>query len=130
MGLTERDWKLLGNQALENMEFEIAKKSFYRIRDCRMLLLINELEVFYFLNDFKFLFFKLNILTLFYFIFYKIFKEMKSRGCSIKEIHAFIFAHTFRFREAVQIFQSTNSEHKALEIFSDLKMFDQAQVII
>jgi len=47
LGVTERDWKMLGNDALENMEFTIAKKAFYRIRDCRSLLLINELEVRY-----------------------------------------------------------------------------------
>jgi hypothetical protein len=45
LGVTEKDWKVLGLDALENMEFSIAKKAFYRIKDCRSLLLINEVEV-------------------------------------------------------------------------------------
>lgn len=53
---------------------------------------------------------------------------MRSRGSNKDEINAFILAHTFRFREAVRLLQSMNAEHKALEIFADLRMFDQAQV--
>jgi intraflagellar transport protein 122 len=45
LGVTEKDWKVLGLDALENMEFQVAKKAFHRIKDCRSLLLINEVEV-------------------------------------------------------------------------------------
>jgi hypothetical protein len=45
LGVTERDWKVLGLEALENMNFQVAKKAFHRIKDCRSLLLINEVEV-------------------------------------------------------------------------------------
>lgn len=45
LGITERDWRMLGEEALDHMEFTIAKKAFYRIHDCRSLMLINELEV-------------------------------------------------------------------------------------
>ncbi|KAI1724928.1 intraflagellar transport protein like protein [Ditylenchus destructor] len=97
LGVTERDWKMLGSDALENMEFPIAKKAFYRIRDCRSLLLINELE------------------------------EMHIRGCSLEEMRAVLYAHTRRFREAAQLLQAMNAEQRALEMFADLRMFDQAQ---
>uniref|UniRef100_A0A915D5G1 Intraflagellar transport protein 122 homolog n=1 Tax=Ditylenchus dipsaci TaxID=166011 RepID=A0A915D5G1_9BILA len=97
LGVTERDWKMLGNDALENMEFTIAKKSFYRIRDCRSLLLINELE------------------------------ELHTRGSSVEEMRALLYAYNRRFREAAQLLQAMNAEQKALEMFADLRMFDQAQ---
>ncbi|KAI1715469.1 intraflagellar transport protein like protein [Ditylenchus destructor] len=97
LGVTERDWKMLGSDALEHMEFPIAKKAFYRIRDCRSLLLINELE------------------------------EMHIRGCSLEEMRAVLYAHTRRFREAAQLLQAMNAEQRALEMFADLRMFDQAQ---
>lgn len=45
LGVTEKDWKVLGLEALENMDFQVAKKAFHRIKDCRSLLLINEVEV-------------------------------------------------------------------------------------
>jgi intraflagellar transport protein 122 len=45
LGVTEKDWKVLGLEALENMDFQVAKKAFHRINDCRSLLLINEVEV-------------------------------------------------------------------------------------
>jgi intraflagellar transport protein 122 len=45
LGVTESDWKIFGMEALENFEFEVAKKAFHRIRDSRSLVLINEIEV-------------------------------------------------------------------------------------
>ena len=48
LGVTERDWKMLATEALEHMEFEVARKAFYRIRDCRSLLLVHELTVLFF----------------------------------------------------------------------------------
>jgi len=41
---------MLGSEALENMEFDVARKSFFRIRDCRSLLLVNELIVSFLIN--------------------------------------------------------------------------------
>ena len=45
LGVTESDWKIFGMEALENFEFDVAKKAFHRIRDSRALVLINEIEV-------------------------------------------------------------------------------------
>ncbi|KAI6231946.1 hypothetical protein M3Y95_00435200 [Aphelenchoides besseyi] len=97
LGVTEKDWKLLGLEALENMEFQVAKKSFYRIKDCRSLLLINEVE------------------------------DMKACGKSKEVIRAYIYAYSKRFREASHLLQEAGAEQNALEMFSDLRMFDQAQ---
>uniref|UniRef100_A0A914NIG4 Intraflagellar transport protein 122 homolog n=1 Tax=Meloidogyne incognita TaxID=6306 RepID=A0A914NIG4_MELIC len=97
LGVTERDWKMLGSEALENMEFDVARKSFFRIRDCRSLLLVNELI------------------------------EMKNRGSSINELKAHLYAHNKRFRDCVQLLQQMGAENVALEMFADLRMFEQAQ---
>uniref|UniRef100_A0A914HDV0 Intraflagellar transport protein 122 homolog n=1 Tax=Globodera rostochiensis TaxID=31243 RepID=A0A914HDV0_GLORO len=100
LGVTEHDWKLLGSEALEHMEFEVARKAFFRIRDCRSLLLVNELT------------------------------EMKSRGASADELRAHLYAHSRRFRECVQLLQRLEMEQKALEMFADLRMFDKAQELL
>ncbi|KAL3116899.1 hypothetical protein niasHT_001628 [Heterodera trifolii] len=100
LGVTERDWKLLGTEALEHMEFEVARKAFFRIRDCRSLLLVNKLT------------------------------EMKSRGASMDELHAHLYAHSRRFRECVMLLQRMDKEQQALEMFADLRMFEQAQELL
>ncbi|CAK5048570.1 unnamed protein product [Meloidogyne enterolobii] len=89
---------MLGSEALENMEFDVARKSFFRIRDCRSLLLVNELI------------------------------EMKNRGSSINELKAHLYAHNKRFRDCVQLLQQMGAENVALEMFADLRMFEQAQL--
>ncbi|CAD5225649.1 unnamed protein product [Bursaphelenchus xylophilus] len=97
LGVTEKDWQLLGIEALENMEFEVAKKAFHRIKDSRSLLLINEVE------------------------------DMKTCGKSIESIRAHVYAFNRRFREAARVLQDSGAEQNALEMFADLRMFDQAQ---
>lgn len=50
---------MLGEDALENLEFAIAKKAFHRLRDSRMLILIHELEVFIFFSLIFILFYEI-----------------------------------------------------------------------
>lgn len=54
---------------------------------------------------------------------------MKSRGISSDEIRAHLYAHNRRFRECVQLLQQMGAEQRALEMFADLRMFEQAQVL-
>lgn len=53
---------------------------------------------------------------------------MKKLGASDDSMRALILAHQGRYRQAIQYFQSANEENKALEMFVDLKLFDEAQV--
>jgi hypothetical protein len=54
---------------------------------------------------------------------------MKACGKQPEIIRAFIYAYSKRFREAAQLLQDAGAEQNALEMFADLRMFDQAQVI-
>lgn len=97
LGVTEKDWKLLGMEALESMEFNIAKKAFHRIKDARALLLMNDVE------------------------------DMKACGKTPEYICAYIYAYTKRFKEAAKVLHENGMEQVALEMFSELHLFDQAQ---
>lgn len=55
-------------------------------------------------------------------------QEMKSRGASADELRALLYAHARRFRECVTLLQRMGAEQRALEMFADLRMFEQAQV--
>jgi intraflagellar transport protein 122 len=52
---------------------------------------------------------------------------MKACGKSAEVIRAFIYAYSRRFREAARLLQEAGNEQTALEMFADLRMFDQAQ---
>jgi hypothetical protein len=54
---------------------------------------------------------------------------MKACGKAQEVIRAFIYAYSRRFREAAQLLQDSGNEQTALEMFADLHLFDQAQVI-
>lgn len=45
LGVTHKDWESLGMTSLENYQTEIARKSFIRIRDYKMLNLIYQFLV-------------------------------------------------------------------------------------
>ncbi|CEF71315.1 Intraflagellar transport protein 122 homolog [Strongyloides ratti] len=97
LGVTENDWNILGNDALENFDFEIAKKSFSKIKDCRSLMLLYEAE------------------------------DMFNKGLSKPQILGYILSHQGRFRDAATLYQQNDLEINALDMFSELRMFDEAQ---
>uniref|UniRef100_A0A915PHM5 Intraflagellar transport protein 122 homolog n=1 Tax=Setaria digitata TaxID=48799 RepID=A0A915PHM5_9BILA len=97
LGVTESDWGILGHDALRNLRLDIAQKAFHRIKDMRYLQLISEIKD-------------------------MIRKDMKKElmlGC--------IKAYEGLYGEAAILFQKNGCEQEALEMFTDLRMFDQAQ---
>ncbi|XP_054834278.1 intraflagellar transport protein 122 homolog [Eublepharis macularius] len=98
LGVTDADWKELAMEALEGLEFETAKKAFTRVRDLRYLELISSIE------------------------------ERKKRGQNNNDLFlADIYAYQGKFHEAAKLYRRSGHENLALDMFSDLRMFDYAK---
>ncbi|XP_061218521.1 intraflagellar transport protein 122 homolog isoform X4 [Neopsephotus bourkii] len=98
LGVTDNDWKELAMEALEGLEFETAKKAFTRVRDLRYLELISSIE------------------------------ERKRLGENNNDLFlADVYAYQGKFHEAAKLYRKSGHENLALEMYSDLRMFDHAK---
>ncbi|KAM6256661.1 intraflagellar transport protein 122 homolog [Porphyrio hochstetteri] len=98
LGVTEADWKELAMEALEGLEIETAKKAFTRVRDLRYLELISSIE------------------------------ERKKHGENNNELFlADVYAYQGKFHEAAKLYKKSGHENLALDMYSDLRMFDYAK---
>eukprot|EP01002_Notosolenus_urceolatus_P013184 NODE_43_length_3237_cov_15.831556_g34_i0.p1 GENE.NODE_43_length_3237_cov_15.831556_g34_i0~~NODE_43_length_3237_cov_15.831556_g34_i0.p1 ORF type:complete len:1042 (+),score=386.07 NODE_43_length_3237_cov_15.831556_g34_i0:156-3128(+) len=98
LGVTENDWRTLAIQALSHLKFEIARKSFIRIRDVRYIDLLNRIEI-----------------------------ERRDPNAVDDLFLAEIYAYQGRFTEAAKLFVKCKREDKAIELYSDLKMWPEAK---
>ncbi|KAJ7417861.1 intraflagellar transport protein 122 isoform X1 [Pitangus sulphuratus] len=98
LGVTDADWRELAMEALEGLEFETAKKAFTRVRDLRYLELISSIE------------------------------ERKKHGESNNDLFlADVYAYQGKFHEAAKLYKRSGHENLALEMYTDLRMFDHAK---
>ncbi|KAM6387307.1 intraflagellar transport protein 122 homolog isoform 2-T2 [Pluvialis apricaria] len=98
LGVTDTDWKELAMEALEGLEFETAKKAFTRVRDLRYLELISSIEV------------------------------RKKHGENNNDLFlADVYAYQGKFHEAAKLYKKSGHENLALDMYSDLRMFDYAK---
>ncbi|XP_049608831.1 intraflagellar transport protein 122 homolog [Syngnathus scovelli] len=98
LGVTDSDWRDLATEALEGLDFDIAKKAFIRIQDLRYLELINSIEA------------------------------RKMRGENDNDLFlADIYAYQGKFHEAAKLYKRSGQEPKALGMYTDLRMFDYAK---
>ncbi|NWX88011.1 IF122 protein, partial [Nothoprocta pentlandii] len=98
LGVTDADWRELAMEALEGLEFETARKAFTRVRDLRYLELISSIE------------------------------ERKKHGESNNELFlADVYAYQGKFHEAAKLYKKSGHENLALDMYSDLRMFDYAK---
>ncbi|OWK51808.1 Intraflagellar transport protein 122 [Lonchura striata] len=98
LGVTDADWRELAMEALEGLEFETAKKAFTRVRDLRYLELISSIE------------------------------DRKKHGENNHELFlADVYAYQGKFHEAAKLYKRSGHENLALEMYSDLRMFDHAK---
>uniref|UniRef100_A0A8R1TUJ1 Intraflagellar transport protein 122 homolog n=1 Tax=Onchocerca volvulus TaxID=6282 RepID=A0A8R1TUJ1_ONCVO len=100
LGVTEDDWDVLGHDALHNFQLDIAQKAFHRIKDARYLQLISEI------------------------------KDMIKKDTKKELMLGCIKAYEGKYREAAMLFQKIGCDQKTLEMFTDLRMFDQAQELL
>ncbi|XP_050835285.1 intraflagellar transport protein 122 homolog isoform X3 [Serinus canaria] len=98
LGVTDADWRELAMEALEGLEFETAKKAFTRVRDLRYLELISSIE------------------------------DRKKHGENNQELFlADVYAYQGKFHEAAKLYKRSGRESLALEMYSDLRMFEHAK---
>ncbi|XP_012866043.1 PREDICTED: intraflagellar transport protein 122 homolog isoform X2 [Dipodomys ordii] len=98
LGVTDTDWRELAMEALEGLEFETAKKAFTRVQDLRYLELISSIE------------------------------ERKKRGESNNDLFlADVFAYQGKFHEAAKLYRRSGHESLALDMYTNLCMFDYAK---
>uniref|UniRef100_A0A8C4TA70 Intraflagellar transport protein 122 homolog n=1 Tax=Erpetoichthys calabaricus TaxID=27687 RepID=A0A8C4TA70_ERPCA len=98
LGVTDNDWRDLAMEALEGQDFETAKKAFIRVRDLRYLELINSIE------------------------------ERKKRGETNNDLFlADVFAYQGKFHEAAKLYKKTGNDSRALNMYTDLRMFEYAK---
>ena len=97
LGVTESDWRSLGVSALDAMQLDVARKCFIRIRDMRFLELLNRVE------------------------------QGVRRGGTETVFQAENLAYQGRFQEAAKAFAKAGKVEKAMEMFSDLRRFDEAK---
>ncbi|NWU85698.1 IF122 protein, partial [Onychorhynchus coronatus] len=98
LGVTDADWRELAMEALEGLEFETAKKAFTRVRDLRYLELISSIE------------------------------ERKKHGENNSDLFlADVYAYQGKFHEAAKLYKRSGHENLALEMYTDLRMFDHAK---
>ncbi|XP_972704.1 intraflagellar transport protein 122 homolog [Tribolium castaneum] len=98
LGVTDGDWDELGHSALEALEFEVARLAFIKLQDFHYLELIQDLQ------------------------------EQQKKGETNRDaMIGDIYAHRGRLKEAARLYQKAGQEHKALTMYTDLRMFDLAQ---
>ncbi|XP_072181762.1 intraflagellar transport protein 122 homolog [Diadema setosum] len=101
LGVTEKDWTALAHEALQGLDFDTAKKAFTRVRDLRYLELIHSIE------------------------------ERKRRGEVDDQLFlADIYAYQGKFGEAAKLYKRAGQEQRAMNMYTDLRMFDHAKEFI
>ena len=97
LGITESDWKSLGKEALDSLDLEVAHKSFTRLRELRYLEFVNNLI------------------------------ERKRTATDDEQIlNADVLAFHGKYSEAAKIYKKHGQEHRALTMYTDLRMFEMA----
>ncbi|KAM5279663.1 intraflagellar transport protein 122 homolog [Ctenodactylus gundi] len=98
LGVTDADWRELAMEALEGLELETAKKAFARVQDLRYLELISSIE------------------------------ERKKRGENNSDLFlADVFSYQGKFHEAAKLYRRSGREDLALDMYTDLCMFEYAK---
>ena len=97
LGITESDWKSLGKEALDSLDLDVAHKAFTRLRELRYLEFVNNLI------------------------------ERKRTATEDEQIlNADVLAFHGKYSEAAKIYKKHGQEHRALTMYTDLRMFELA----
>ncbi|RLO00186.1 hypothetical protein DYB28_010198, partial [Aphanomyces astaci] len=108
LGVTESDWRLLAWEALKNMNFDIARKGFIRVRDIRYIELVNTVEA----------------TRKGHAVAASPDAEKKNKAILQAEILAY---QVGKFHMAAKLLGDCDEATKAIQLFSDLRMWDDAK---
>ncbi|VDN20614.1 unnamed protein product [Cylicostephanus goldi] len=100
LGVTSEDWQILAKDAIMNLECDIAKKAFARYKDYRNLQLVAEI------------------------------KEMLAANEPEYLIRAHVLCYEGKFQEAAALYRANGDDNRAMQLFTDLRMFDEAQEVM
>lgn len=102
LGVTEADWRLLALDALQNLRFGIARKAFIRIRDVKYIDLLNRIT-----------------------------QQFGNRTTLAPEeeqlITAQVLAFQGKYAEAAQFYGKAKQHHAAVEMYTELRKWDEAK---
>ena len=98
LGVTEGDWRLIGIAALDAMRLDVARKCFVRVRDAKFLELLNFVE-----------------------------RAARRGEAETGALRGEALAYQGLFQEAAKAFAKAGKVEKAMEMFSDLRQFDEAK---
>lgn len=101
LGVAESDWLALGTACLDNLELNIAYSAFARVRKLRYIEIVSEVE-----------------------------EKLKSGEWGREACMATAAAAMGRLRDAAKLYQKAGLQQYALDMYSDLRMFDIAQEFI
>ena len=99
LGVTEADWRELGLVALQSAKIEVARKAFVRIRDIKSISLLN------YINQ-------------------ELMNALPSGKGTVK---AQVLAFQGQYQEAARLYAECGKVEKAMEMFSDLRQFEEAK---
>ncbi|KYN32363.1 hypothetical protein ALC56_13220 [Trachymyrmex septentrionalis] len=101
LGVAESDWLALGTACLDNLELNIAYSAFARIKKLRYIEIVSEVE-----------------------------EKLKSGEWGREACMATAAAAMGKLRDAAKLYQKAGLQQYALDMYSDLRMFDIAQEFI
>ncbi|KAK0080536.1 hypothetical protein PV325_013799 [Microctonus aethiopoides] len=101
LGVAESDWMALGVAALEKLELNISQAAFARLKNLRYIEIVSEVE-----------------------------EKLQSGEWGREACMATVAAAMGRLRDAAKLYQKAGLQQYALDMYSDLRMFDIAQEFI
>eukprot|EP00903_Cladosiphon_okamuranus_P013353 g12445.t1 len=110
LGVTQRDWRILGTSAVQAMEFEVGRKAFTRLRDLRFIDVLSDIEI---ATQQEAALFKNNPEA-----------RMKMEACSSAEL----LAHQGNYQGAAKTWARNGMADKAISMFIDLRQWEEAKV--
>jgi intraflagellar transport protein 122 len=100
LGVTEDDWKMLGMHAMTNLQLEVARKAFIRVREVKFVELLNRVEL-----------------------------DRRISGGDDSFLLGDILAFQEKLHDAARCFIKAGLDARAIEMFCDMKMWDDARKV-